>query len=58
MAYMRSIERQCKCGKRATVEVLNNRNARMGEYCKACAAQKVRELNKREQDEIQRAGNY
>lgn len=47
MAYLKSIEHKCPCGKRATVEVFNNFNAPCGTYCKTCGERYVRELKAR-----------
>jgi uncharacterized Zn finger protein len=50
MAYARNIERSCtNCGRKATYEVLNSRNASYGYYCKNCATGKVKQLELAEQ---------
>lgn len=50
MAYLRSIVTYCeRCpGQRATVELVNNRNAVVGRFCARCGRVKLRELQERE----------
>lgn len=50
MAYLRSLESVCqRCRvKRATVEVINFRNERMGEYCAKCGDKKLAEVKAQE----------
>lgn len=48
VAWMKSIDVTCACGRRATHEVFNNRNGSEGRYCRACAAAKVQQLARAE----------
>ena len=46
MAYLRSIyERKCRCGKRATKELVNRANASIAECCEACSKIELKRLN-------------
>jgi len=51
MAYLREIDRECRCGKRAVVELVNRRNATHGVYCRSCGARALRELLRDEERE-------
>lgn len=49
MAYLRSLVVKCsRCLRPATVELLNNRNAVIGQYCKRCGAVALAESKRRE----------
>jgi hypothetical protein len=49
MAHIRDIRKpRCWCGKPATKEVYNRRNASIGEYCRRHAVEKCKEMNERE----------
>lgn len=49
MAYLRDIAVKCaRCLRPATVELLNNRNAVIGRYCKRCGAAALRDQQGRE----------
>jgi hypothetical protein len=46
MAYMVDVIRKCPgCGRPASWEVFNNRNASQGKFCYRCGKKKVAELN-------------
>jgi len=43
MAYLRQIPaHKCRCGKKATVELINRHNAPQGKYCDLCGRQALR----------------
>lgn len=49
MAWMRDVTRKCPtCGRPATHEVLNTKNAGYGIYCARDAKKRVIELNRKE----------
>lgn len=48
MAFMKEVFNQCRCGRQATHEVFNRRNASYGLFCKRCAAARVSELEREE----------
>lgn len=54
-AYMREINHQCYCGKRALYEVFNHVNASYGYFCKVHANQKVAQYNRDHEAAIARA---
>ena len=52
MAWARDIGETCsKCGKPAKVEVLNNRNSSTGFFCRPCGKRKLKDVQKREDED-------
>jgi uncharacterized Zn finger protein len=49
MAYLKEIEIKCRCGKRATVELMNRFNASYGHYCAKCGKVALKALEGYEQ---------
>lgn len=49
MAYLVDITMRCaRCVRPATVELVNNRNSRIGRYCKRCGTAALRDQQARE----------
>ena len=57
MAYMRPIDDKCRCGKRATVEVIDRWNGSRGKFCRSCGDRKLKELLGYEKAETIQDGN-
>lgn len=52
MAYLRPLRKKCfDCPKAASVELLNNRNGRMGDYCSTCGKRRLKEQVKWEKEQ-------
>jgi hypothetical protein len=45
MAYMVDLIARCRCGRPASWQVFNDKNAAMGKFCYRCAKLKIAELN-------------
>jgi len=51
MAYLRSLVVKCRdCPRAAVEELITNRNARMGSFCRRHGARAMRELQRRESE--------
>lgn len=55
MAYLRSLDNKCKCGKLATVEVIDRWNSSRGNFCRTCGQRKLRELRAYEESDAKSA---
>lgn len=56
MAWLRELGRQCQkeCGRAAVVELLTNRNASIGVFCRPCGTRALKQRQAHEEQEYQR----